>query len=345
MSTALVVSGGGSHGAFAVGAVKELRRQGITFDIVAGSSTGALIAPLVATDEIDLLEEIYATAETDKLITRRTGLDAVSQYKTDGLATLIDKHIDEQRYQRILESPTHIFVATVCLEDSRVSFWNPRIGDGAGGPLGRNTFKQALLASASIPVMMPPVRIAGEHHVDGGVRELAPLSVAIHHGAETIYAVVLSPEQREPLTLNLTGLLPVFKVALATVAAFTQDVLENNIGTADLYNRACIFHNKLREKASTMLTPEQVDELFREDADAPNPFAAVKLLELFMIRPEEALPASVLEFVPAAMRAMIANGESVARRHLDTGPIVEPVSRELFERMLAEMRQASDRVA
>ena len=38
-----------------------------------------------------------------------------------------------------------------------------------------------------------------------------------------------------------------------------------------------------------MLTPEQVDELFLEDADAPNPFAAAKLLELFMIRPEEAL--------------------------------------------------------
>ena len=60
-----------------------------------------------------------------------------------------------------------------------------------------------------------------------------------------------------------------------------------------------------------------------------------------MIRPEEALPASVLEFVPATMRAMIASGESPARRHLDTGLIVEPVSRELFERVLAEMETGS----
>src|SRR5260370_33308962 len=52
---------------------------------------------------------------------------------------------------------------------------------------------EAVLASASIPVMFPPVRLGDEHYVDGGVRELLPLDFAFQHlGADHIYAVVAS---------------------------------------------------------------------------------------------------------------------------------------------------------
>ena len=44
MKRALVISGGGSKGAFAVGALKNLiRERNLTFDVVAGTSTGAAI--------------------------------------------------------------------------------------------------------------------------------------------------------------------------------------------------------------------------------------------------------------------------------------------------------------
>ncbi len=44
---------------------------------------------------------------------------------------------------------------------------------------------------------MPNVRIedGGNQYVDGGVREVAPLKIAIDHGATKIYAIVLSPEE------------------------------------------------------------------------------------------------------------------------------------------------------
>ncbi|MCK5797226.1 MAG: patatin-like phospholipase family protein, partial [Deltaproteobacteria bacterium] len=42
--TALVVSGGGSKGAFAVGAIEVLRERGTDFDLICGTSTGSLIA-------------------------------------------------------------------------------------------------------------------------------------------------------------------------------------------------------------------------------------------------------------------------------------------------------------
>lgn len=57
----------------------------------------------------------------------------------------------------------------------------------------------AVLASASIPVVFPPVPMAGEHYVDGGVREILPLALAFNGlGAGHIFAVVASTPGVEP---------------------------------------------------------------------------------------------------------------------------------------------------
>jgi NTE family protein len=56
--------------------------------------------------------------------------------------------------------------------------------------------QDALLASASIPVVFPPVALAGEHYVDGGTRENIPLAAAVEAGAN--YAYVVFPSQLGP---------------------------------------------------------------------------------------------------------------------------------------------------
>ena len=60
MSRALVVSGGGSKGAYAVGVAKVLMNEGdLTFDVVSGTSTGGLICPFVAAKRICFLGFSY----------------------------------------------------------------------------------------------------------------------------------------------------------------------------------------------------------------------------------------------------------------------------------------------
>lgn len=76
---ALVVSGGGSKGAFAVGAIEVLLSSGLRFDLVTGTSTGALIAPLIATDDIALLRHIYSTVHTQDILAPRSALDCSPQ--------------------------------------------------------------------------------------------------------------------------------------------------------------------------------------------------------------------------------------------------------------------------
>ena len=69
MSRALVISGGGCKGAFAVGFLKRIFEHwpNLTFDIYVGTSTGSLVAPLVAMNEMALLEQIYTTVTTQEI--------------------------------------------------------------------------------------------------------------------------------------------------------------------------------------------------------------------------------------------------------------------------------------
>jgi NTE family protein len=332
--TAVVISGGGSKGAFAVGALKEISKK-VSFDLVAGTSTGALIAPLVATGDIELLERIYSMAETDKIIKKNGGLTMVSVYTTEGLQGLINSYMDDKRYQKMLESSTEIFLTTVNLANGHIKYWNPKTSGKGGKAMSLEDFKRALLASASMPILMPPVKIGRDFHVDGGVREVTPLSVAIEQGTETIYAIILNPEKATPKDIKLTGLMPVVEVALATVDALVQDVAENDIAMADLYNKSVVYFAALKERARQLLTPEQLKTLFNGEVE--NPVENKRLLKMYKIRPETTLPAEALEFVPDKMKQMIKLGQEAAKKVLKEGPL-EP-SPQTFEEILEEMRK------
>jgi predicted acylesterase/phospholipase RssA len=203
MKNALVISGGGSKGAFAVGAIERLREAGVTWDIVVGASTGALIAPLVVTDESQVLRALYTQVHDKDIVRKRDVFDILTHdsiYDTAPLWQLINDTITPECYAKIVASPVEISLTTVNLQTGAVEYWNQHqrgpLGTGASaGPLSRETFLRAILASASQPVLMSPVRISGadQQYVDGGVREVAPLKVAIDQGAEAIYAIVLSP--------------------------------------------------------------------------------------------------------------------------------------------------------
>ena len=91
---ALVISGGGSKGAFAVGALAYMVEElGLTFDLVAGTSTGALIAPLAVLGDVDGLVRIYTSVETKDIIRKRNPVLAVlfhsSFYSSEPLEKLI----------------------------------------------------------------------------------------------------------------------------------------------------------------------------------------------------------------------------------------------------------------
>lgn len=328
MKNALVISGGGSKGAFAIGAIERLREAGITWDIVVGTSTGALIAPLVVTDEIQALRAIYTQVHDEDIVRPRHVFDILTHdsiYDTAPLWQLINDTITPERYATIVASPVEIYLTTVNLQTGGIEYWNQHqsgaLGTGASAePLSRETFLRAMLASASQPVLMSLVRMIedGHQYGDGGVREVAPLKVAIDQGAEAIYAIVLSPAQPAPSEQTYQF---VVGTLLRVIDLFVQEVTVNDVDTAVLYNQALRYLRQARETASTLLSPDQVAAIFDDPAVA-NPFAGKRLLEVSMIRPAEELPAESLSFDPFIMSQMMTMGREAAERTLQHGPLL-----------------------
>ena len=68
MKRALVLCGGGSLGSYEIGAWRFLREKGMTFDIVTGTSIGAINGALVVTGEFEKAETLWNTVEADHVI-------------------------------------------------------------------------------------------------------------------------------------------------------------------------------------------------------------------------------------------------------------------------------------
>ncbi|WP_066389242.1 patatin-like phospholipase family protein [Neobacillus mesonae] len=77
---------------------------------------------------------------------------------------------------------------------------------------------QGTLASASIPLAFPPVKLGNENYVDGGVREILPIQAAIQEGATDVYAIIASDSTVDAARSVVSGkLLPSFDVGVANI--------------------------------------------------------------------------------------------------------------------------------
>ena len=224
MKTALVVSGGGSKGAFAIGALEWLLDLGKTFDIVVGTSTGALIAPMVACGKFSTVYNIYSNVTTKDVIKPYCVLTLPWRsaiYCDKGLQRIIDRTYTTKIHEALNQSPTEVRVCTVSLNTGETCYWDPKQTD-------RATFTRALLASSNQPGLMPPVQVmpGEDYHVDGGVREIAPIQEAVKLGATQIIAIVLERTQ-PPLAPGVFNRMP--KILFRTLDLMFTETRKNDI--------------------------------------------------------------------------------------------------------------------
>jgi NTE family protein len=307
---ALVLSGGGAKGAFTAGVVKYLMVElGLRFDLVVGTSTGALIAPLVAIEDIANLIHFYENVEDRDLLKDRPDLlaflfsDALNDARP--LERLINKFFgDRRRYERLIRSTTEIFVTVVNMQTGEIEYGNQHQDR-------KPILLKKIFGSACVPVMMPPVKIGKYQYVDGGVKEIAPFSKAMDEGATHIISVILSPDSgdREPVRKEFTGSMDILK---RTLELLTDEIVDNDFKVATLYSEAIRYldHIKTNAKERLGLTDSQVRKLF---TGLENPFQGKRVVEITTIRPDEELMESSLSFDPDKMREMVDRGYEKAK--------------------------------
>lgn len=203
---ALVLSGGGSKGAFQVGALEHMLGElELQYDIFTGISVGALNTSFLSQfktgeekESIKGLVDVWNTVndrrifklnhrrmprrlfkrETFSMI--RSALGKLSFYDSTPLEELVAEVLDPERAST---SGKRLAVGGVSLTDGEIRFWREDSPD----------IVKAVAASAAYPVFFRPVEIEGTLWTDGGIRHTTPIEKAISMGATEIDVILTGP--------------------------------------------------------------------------------------------------------------------------------------------------------
>ena len=220
----LALSGGGADGAYGAGVLNGWTTAGTRpkFTVVSGVSTGGLIAPFAflgpAYDAT--LREVYTSGIAESLLDTPSILNALfgsGLFGNTRLRELVARYVDQNMLAAIAEEHAKgrdLLIVTTDLDTQRTAVWDMgRIAE-IRTPQALSLFRNVMAASASIPVVFPPMMIDaeanGNHfqemHVDGGVTApvlTLPEAFILRNGAFvrgariTIYILINNKVERD----------------------------------------------------------------------------------------------------------------------------------------------------
>ncbi|MGH7918336.1 MAG: patatin-like phospholipase family protein, partial [Candidatus Dormibacteraceae bacterium] len=226
---ALVLSGGATRGAFQVGVIDVLARRGIRPDVLIGTSVGAINAAYWAfhpgPDVGARLLEAWHEAGAARVLPDRP-LRIVGNLIG---SRLHERHTLARVLERQLPEPT------VTIESARLPLRIVacNLSTGLAVAFQSGTALPALLASAAVPGVFPPVVIDGEPYADGGVVANCPLETAREEGATDVLAIDLVGRQSrwEPAG-RFASVERAVNVSLASQTRLALDGLRGNLRIA-----------------------------------------------------------------------------------------------------------------
>ena len=225
--TALILPGGGARGAYQVGVLKAidelLTNQANPFPVICGTSAGAINAAVLASHAhefrvgVERLEHFWRSMHCERVY--RTDAWTVFKSGMRFALTLLSGGLIPANPRAFLDNtPLRLFLQKTLRLDgiqtalkldalrgvavtasgytcaSAISYfqaqediveWERTRRKGVAAKLQVSH----LLASAALPIMFPAERIGNEYFGDGGMRMVAPLSPAIHLGANNILVI------------------------------------------------------------------------------------------------------------------------------------------------------------
>lgn len=334
-NTALVLSGGGARAAYQVGvllAIKEiLPPQSNPFSIIVGTSAGAINAVSLASNSQDFqssvdelrrlwqaltIEHVFRTGWRDLLggISRigwsffHEGVDyhrPLSLLDNSPLNAFLKCHIDFPSIQKNIDRGILKAVSIAALgysSGNSVNFFQGRsdLEDWQRfHRIGQATTisSEHLLASSAIPGIFPTVCIGKEYFGDGAIRQLAPISPALHLGAKKVFIIGVSGN-RQAVT-NTYKVTAKHSPSMAQIAGHLLnsafiDSIEADIERLEMVNELI-----------NLIPPQQCDEL------------TLRPVESLIISPSKAfdkIAGRNVRYLPPRLRFFMRSSGATARR-------------------------------
>jgi predicted patatin/cPLA2 family phospholipase len=229
---ALVISGGGSKGAYAGGVAEYLiKEKGYKYDLYVGTSTGSLLVPHLAAGKIDKIYNVFTDVKQSNIFsvnpfrTRRKGdreyvsinfINSLWQFikmkrtfgESKALKRYLKKHFTEEEYYFIKTTKEDVVVTVSNLSQNRVEYKSIK-------DFSYDEFCEWIWISCNYIPFMSLAKVDGFEYADGAFGCVVPIREAIQRGATEIDAVVLESENMEymkvlgknpfSLMLNLFG--------------------------------------------------------------------------------------------------------------------------------------------
>lgn len=208
---ALVISGGGSKGAFAGGVAQYLmENEKREYDIFLGTSTGSLLVTHLACGKIDKLYDVFTNAQQHNIfsvspfIQRKKGdreyvsIDFVNSLwqfirrkrtfgESKALKRYIKKHFTIAEYEQIKAEKDNVIVTVANLSMNRVEYKSIK-------DCSYEEFCNWVWISCNYIPFMSLVKVDGYEYADGGFGSVIPIREAILRGATEVDAIVLEAE-------------------------------------------------------------------------------------------------------------------------------------------------------
>lgn len=323
---AVVMSGGGSKGAFQVGALDYLiQDQGLDFQVIAGVSTGSLNSVVLSQassfEELkryhQQLKDLWFGIQSDRDIYSKRFLGKLLLFLTKNSLydprPLFEKLGRNASPDRIARSRRQLRLGAVSLET----------GDFLEIDQGQPNLLDWTLASCSMPLFFPPVSIGGERFVDGGVRSITPLQGAFaalkqmmpvtnSELPDEMYVILASPLAMGHEDKNWkTGL----DVGQRAAGILVNQIYREDLDYALTINESVRGYRDLRNAVAGHLGPLTTDALL-SGIKYPYRPPQYREVRLWTVVPNEEFSDS-LQFEPKRIRAAFEAGREAARNKLD----------------------------
>ena len=244
---ALVISGGGSKGAFAGGIaeylIRELRHE---YDLFLGTSTGSLLLPLLSVGKVDEIKQVFSTVTQDDIFssnpfkfhkdkngifkTRINHFNIAKMFmknkktlgESENLRKLIRRTFTMADFKNLNNSNKKVVVTVANLSRNHIEYKH-------SDKCHYLDFCDWVWASSNLTPFMSLVHKNGCDYADGGFGIFIPIKKAIEMGALEIDAIVLRTQERSSGIISTNNVLELF---LNSFAFMINQIAVDNINLA-----------------------------------------------------------------------------------------------------------------